>query len=64
MLPVDGLANQIGFSWINTGDPAWFLGSLAKYQSVTAKDLQRVANEYLVESRLTTVVIPPKGAAQ
>jgi zinc protease len=61
---VDGLANQIGFSWINTGDPGWFLGSMKKYEAVTAKDVQRVASDYLVEKNLTVVVIPPKGGAK
>jgi zinc protease len=56
---VDGLANQIGFSWINTGDPSFFLGSMAKYDAVTAKDVQRVAKEYLSKDNLTIVVIPP-----
>jgi len=61
---VGGLAQQIGFSWINTGDPAWFLASMEKYEAVTLADVQRVAKKYLNESNLTVVVIPPKGAGQ
>ncbi len=61
---VFGLAQRIGFSWINTGDPAHFLGAVDKYSAVTVKDVQRVAKQYLVDTNLTLVVIPPKGAAQ
>ncbi|RMH45067.1 MAG: insulinase family protein [Deltaproteobacteria bacterium] len=59
-----GLATQIGQSWINTGDPAAFLGDADKIAAVTADDVQRVARQYLVESNLTIVVIPPKGGAK
>ncbi len=61
---VGGLAQQIGFSWINTGDPAWFVGSMDKYEAVALADVRRVAKEYLNDSNLTVVVIPPKGGGQ
>ena len=57
-----GLAQQIGMSWIQTGDPGSWLRSLQKYEAVTAADIQRVAKKYLNESNLTIVVIPPRGA--
>ena len=61
---VDGVANQIGLSWILTGDPTQFLRDLDALEQVTAADVKRVAKEYLQPSRATVVVIPPQGAAQ
>lgn len=61
---VGGLAQQIGMSWINTGNPGWFLGSMDKYEAVTQADVQRVAKKYLTDDNLTVVVIPPKGGAK
>lgn len=60
---VAGIAQQIGSAWILTGEPDRWLGDLARYEAVTAADVQRVASTYLVEDNLTVVVIPPAGAA-
>ena len=57
-----GLAQQIGMSWINTDGPGAFLEELGEVDKVTRDDIQRVARQYLVESNLTLVTIPPKGA--
>lgn len=54
-----GMARQIGSSWILTGDPGSWLSSLEKYEAVTAADIQRVARTYLNPDNLTVVVIPP-----
>ena len=59
---VAGIAQQIGSAWILTGEPDRWLGDLARYEAVTAADVQRVASTYLVEGNLTVVVIPPAGA--
>lgn len=59
---VAGIAQQIGTSWIQTGDPAHFLGTLEKYAAVTAADVQRVVTTYLTKDKATVVIIPPKGA--
>jgi zinc protease len=60
---VTGLARQIGTSWVHTGDPGHFLSEMAKFNAVTAADVQRVARKYLDAKNLTLVVIPAGGAA-
>jgi zinc protease len=61
---VRGLANQIGTSWILSGDATRFLRDLDKYEAVTAAEVKRVANTYLKETNATVVVIPPAGGAR
>jgi predicted Zn-dependent peptidase len=60
---VTGLAYQIGFSWITTGDPASWLDDYEKILAVSAADVQRVAKAYLTPERLTLVAVPPGGQA-
>jgi zinc protease len=60
---VDGVAEQIGSSWIVSGDPARWMNDLVRYQAVTAAEVQRVVQKYLHENNLTVVVVPPAGAA-
>ena len=60
---VTGLANLIGSSWINTGDPQLFSKRLQEYQQVTAADVRRVAAKYLRKENSTHVVIPPQSEA-
>jgi zinc protease len=57
-----GLAEQIGQSWILTGDPGQWVRDLEAFEKITAADLARVAKTYLVPERATVVVVPPKGA--
>jgi zinc protease len=45
------------------GEPERYNTELAKYQAVTAADVQRVVKEYLVESRETRLFIQPGPAA-
>ncbi|MEM9491606.1 MAG: pitrilysin family protein, partial [Myxococcota bacterium] len=59
---VAGVAQRIGTSWIQTGDPAAWLSSIERFNAVTVADIQRVANAYLTENNSTVVVIPPRGA--
>jgi zinc protease len=55
----DGLAQQIGQSWILTGDPGQFMRDVDELEKVTAEDIKRVAATYLTRARSTVVVIPP-----
>jgi zinc protease len=61
---VEGIARQIGNSWVTTGDPGHWLRTFAAYQAVTAADVRRVATTYLRKDNLTVVVIPPMGTTQ
>jgi zinc protease len=58
-----GLAEAIGRSWINTGDPSSFLHDVDNIEKVGAADVQRVVKQYLTQDRSTVVVIPPPSAA-
>ena len=58
-----GLAQQIGMSWIQTGNPAAWLSDLEQLSAVTRADVIRVAKTYLKRENLTIVVVPPQGAS-
>jgi zinc protease len=57
-----GLAEAIGRSWIQTGDPSQFMHDVDEVEKVSAADVKRVVKQYLGPDRATVVVIPPKGA--
>lgn len=57
-----GLAEQIGQSWILTGDPTQWVRDLEAFEKLTSADIARVARTYLVPERATVVIVPPKGA--
>jgi zinc protease len=57
-----GLAEQIGQSWILTGDPTQWVRDLQAFEKLTSADIARVAKTYLVPERATVVVVPPRGA--
>ena len=57
-----GLAEAIGRSWIQTGDPSQFMRDVDAIEKVSAADVKRVVKQYLGPDRATVVVIPPKGA--
>ena len=57
-----GLAQQIGQSWILTGDPTQWLRDLQAFEKITSADLARVAKTYLTPDRATVVIVPPRGA--
>jgi len=59
---IEGLAAQIGNSKILTDDAGSWISDYAKYQAVTAADVQRVAKQYLVPTNQTVVTVPPGGA--
>ena len=47
----------------STGDPGFFAKDLARYERLTAPDLQKAAKDYLpADKRITTIVIPTAGA--
>lgn len=56
-----GLAEAIGRSWINTGDPTSFLRDVDEIEKVTAADIKRVVTTYFTTDKATTVVIPPRN---
>jgi zinc protease len=57
-----GLAEAIGRSWINTGDPGSFLHDVDNIEKVSAGDVQRVVKQYMTQDHATVVVIPPPSA--
>lgn len=59
-----GIGQQIGLSWILTGDPGQWLRDLDELEKVSAADVQRVAKDYLSPEKATIVTIPPRGAAK
>ncbi|HET9993048.1 MAG TPA: pitrilysin family protein [Kofleriaceae bacterium] len=58
-----GLAEAIGRSWINTGDPSSFLHDVDNIEKVSAADVQRVVKQYMPQDHATIVVIPPPSGA-
>ena len=57
-------ADAVGAAASLLGDPQRFNTELAKYQAVTAADVQRVVKEYLPESRETRLFIKPGQPGQ
>ncbi len=57
-----GRANAIAAGVVNHGDPKYVLTELSKYQEVSAKDIKRVANEYLGPNWLTLEITPGAGS--
>jgi zinc protease len=56
---VGGLAQQIGMSWINTGDGRAWLKDYDAIAAVTAADVKRVVKTYLTPAHLTLMTVPP-----
>ena len=56
---IDGLAAQIGRSWILTSNPSQWVADLAEFEQLTAADVKRVVSTYLAPSQATVVIIPP-----
>jgi len=57
---INGVANAIGEAEVIRGDAQRFLDGETRYADVTAEDVQRVAQEYLTEDRLTLVQLVPQ----
>lgn len=59
---VDGIAGQLGTAQYIEGDWRRFLDEATRTLAVTAADIKRVANQYLVDANLTIVSVrPPEG---
>ncbi|HEY1556796.1 MAG TPA: pitrilysin family protein [Kofleriaceae bacterium] len=58
---VQGLADAMGRSWIQSGDATQFQRDVDEIEKVTAPDVERVVKQYLSPDKATIVVIPPKG---
>ena len=56
---VSGLATQIGVDWVVAHDPLRPFTSAAKYDAVTAADVQRVAKKYLAKTNLSMLTLVP-----
>jgi zinc protease len=59
---VAGIAEQIGESWIQTGDAARWTKELDAFEKVTAADVTRLTKQYLDPKAATILVLPPAGA--
>ena len=60
---VADLATQIGLDGIVAKDPLRSYSVMARYDAVTAKDVQRVARKYLVPTNESVVVLQPPAPA-
>lgn len=57
---MQGLAEAMGRSWIQTGDPTSFIRDVDEIEKVTAADVKRVIKQYFAPEKATVVVIPPR----
>jgi zinc protease len=55
----DGIASQLGRSWILSGDVKAFAGEIDRIEAVKIEDVKRVLSTYLRPERATILVIPP-----
>jgi len=58
-LSIESKANRLGQAATFEGGPESANRDVERYRAVTAADVRRVANAYLVDDRLTTVVVKP-----
>ncbi len=59
---VDGVAMRLGDAQYVEGDWHRFIEGAKRYLAVTAADVQRVAQKYLVDDNFTRVTVVPPGA--
>jgi zinc protease len=59
---IASLATQMGSNGIIEHDPLASFTAPAKYDAVTAADVQRVAKQYLIETNLSQVILQPAAA--
>ncbi len=52
---------MVGESYLNTGDPTFFLKRLEAYRRITKEDVKRAAEKYLKFQRRNVVYILPQG---
>jgi zinc protease len=58
---VTDTAQTMGVSWVVSGDPFRAWSAPAKYDAVTAADVQRVAQKYLTKNNLSLVTLQPEA---
>ena len=61
---VDGIAQALGHAQYVEGDWKRFVEGATRYLAVTAADVQRVAQKYLVDTNLTRVTLAQPGAVR
>jgi zinc protease len=59
---VDGIATRLGQAQYVEGDWHRFIEGATRYLAVTAADVQRVAQKYLIDTNFTRVTLVPPGA--
>lgn len=59
----NGLATQLGRSWILTGDVKAFAGDIDRLEAVKPEDIKRVLSTYLRPERSTILQVPPATKA-
>lgn len=61
---IDGIARQVGTSWLAAGEPGGYRDGYDKLGKVTAADITRVAREYLAADKRLTMLIPLAGGSR
>jgi len=61
---IESVAEDLASSLAMTGDPAFSKGYVAGVDRVTADDVKRVANQYLVRTAATLAIIRPPAKAE
>ena len=59
-----GVARQLGMSALMRGDPAHFLGDVARLDAVTGADIKRVAGAYLKRENLNLLLLGKQRTAE
>ena len=59
---IDGIAQQVGTSWVQTGDPSHFAGDLDKFGAVTAAQIKEAAKKYFTAANRVVVRLPLEPA--
>ncbi len=57
---VSNIANQLGYTFVASGDTEYYDNYLKNIQNVTAKEVKDVANRYLQEQKSAVSVVLPK----
>ncbi len=55
---IDGLAQQIGTSWVQSGEPGHFANDLDHFAAVSLSDIKAAAKKYFTENNRVVVRLP------